>query len=79
MYINYRVKVPNTEGEIGVSQRQGCPLWSGIWRKLEAKFRSEGHESHKEATAVGRVCITKRNPNHPKAVGVDVADTWNES
>jgi len=26
MGIVYRVKVPNTEGDIGVSLRQGCPL-----------------------------------------------------
>ena len=60
------------------SQGQGCPLWSGIWRKSEAKSRSEEHELHTRFTKVGWVCNTKQSPTLPKILGVNVADIWDE-
>ena len=60
------------------SQGQGCPLWSGIWRKSEAKSRSEEHELHTRLTKVGWVCNTKQSPTLPKTLGVNVADIWDE-
>ena len=60
------------------SQWQGCLLWGRIWRKSEAKSRSEGYELHTRLTKVGRVCITKQSPTLPKTLGVNVADIWDE-
>ena len=60
------------------SQGQGCPLWSGIWRKSEEKSRSEEHELHTRFTKVGWVCNTKQSPTLPKTLGVNVADIWDE-
>ena len=61
-----------------VSRRQGCPSWGGIWRKSEAKSRSEEYELHTRLTKVGWVCNTKQSPTLPKTLGVNVADIWDE-
>jgi len=42
-----------------VSQRQGCPPWGGIWKKSEAKLRSEEHELHKRQRTTGQVGRSK--------------------
>ena len=60
------------------SQWQGCLLWGRIWRKSEAKSRSEEYELHTRLTKVGRVCITKQSPTLPETLGVNVADIWDE-
>ena len=60
------------------SQWQGCLSWGRIWRKSEAKSRSEGYELHTRLTKVGRVCITKQSPTLPETLGVNVADIWDE-
>ena len=60
------------------SQWQGYPLWSGIWRKSEAKSWSEGYEPHIRLAKVGRVCKSKQSPTLPETLGVNVADIWDE-
>ncbi len=61
-----------------ISWEQGCPLWSGIWKKLEAKSWPDEQKLH-EAAKDGRVCQTKRSPILPESLVVDVAGRWDES
>ena len=51
-----------------ISRGQGCPPWSGIWRKLKAKFRPEEHESY-QAYPSGRDCKTSQSPKITRTSG----------
>ena len=61
-----------------VSQRQGRPSWGGVWRKSEAKLRSDEQKLYIRRTWNGRVCYTKRSPILPEFQGVNTADIWDE-
>ena len=61
-----------------VSQRQGCPSWDGIWRKSEAKPRSDEQKLYRRRAWNGRVSKTKRSPILPEFQGVNTADTRGE-
>ena len=61
-----------------VSRRQGRPSWGGVWKKLEAKPRSDEQKLHIRHTWNGRVSCTKRSPILPEFQGVNAADIWGE-
>ena len=62
-----------------VSERQGCPWWRGIWRKSDAKSRTDEKKLDTRLTWNGWACQTKQSPILPEFHAVNLAVTWEES
>ena len=62
-----------------ISQEQGCPLRSGIWRKLAANIRAYEQELHIRRGSMGDVAKQTKALYCAECYNVDAEATWMES
>jgi len=61
-----------------ISQEQGCPLWSGIWRKLAANTRAYEQELYKRQGYMGDVAKETKARHCTECNQVDTEAAWVE-